>query len=231
MESFVTPRPKLNKRSQQIRKTRKTRSRNRISHIRYRPSNFTQKIQLRFNDNKIDIIIREALQFFRKRVPNNQSEHPYGYAGVCGTSQSAIYWSAIKNKVKISDIKLLNVGTFVPTATHAFALIRYDKEWYICDLAFKQFIFNEEEVDQLPNDLNNLYTNKYVLLTPTTVIHYFKYCSRQTANYTKTNIPRNIQYGVNAANANKVTNANIIQRILATNSDKVDNSCRSIIHN
>lgn len=222
MESFVTPTRKLNR-------NRRNRLRTRLNIRRkYRLPTSTQKIRLQF-DNKIDIIMREAKQFFRKRVPNNQSEHPYGYAGVCGTSQSAIYWSAIKNKVKISDIKLLNVGTFVPTATHAFALIRYNKEWYICDLAFKQFVFNETEVDELPPDLHNLYRNNYVLLTPTTVIHYFRYCSRHTANYTKTNIPRNIQYIVNAVN--QITNANIVERMLSTESDRVDNSCRSIIRN
>ena len=182
------------------------------------------KLRLKFNVPIIDTIISDALTFFKRRVNNNQSEHPYGYAGLCGTSQSAIYWSCIKNGIHPNNIKLLNVGTFVPSAAHAFAIIRINSEWYICDLSFKQFIFNDEEVEDLSSDLDQLYRKYYVLLTKSVILKYFKYCSRQTANYIQTNIPNTLQYRNHTMNNNSVYNT-----VTSANSDKVDNSCRSII--
>lgn len=223
--TYITP--------SRLNSNRRRRRFNRLKtkHKKYKPNKNTKitrkspfKLRLKFNVPIIDTIISDALTFFKRRVNNNQSYHPYGYAGLCGTSQSAIYWSCIKNGIHPDNIKLLNVGTFVPAAAHAFAIIRINGEWYICDLSFKQFIFNDEEVEDLSSDLDQLYRKYYVLLTKSTILNYFKYCARQTANYIQTNIPNTLQY-----RNITTTNNSIYNTVTTANSDKVDNSCRSII--
>jgi hypothetical protein len=211
-----------NRRRNLLKRLQTKRKKYGIRNNRTRKSPF--KLRLNFNVPIIDTIITDALTFFKRRVNNNQSEHPYGYAGLCGTSQSAIYWSSIKNGIHPNNIKLLNAGTFVLGAVHAFAIIKIKNEWYICDLSFKQFIFNDEEVEQLSSDLDQLYRKYYVLLTKSTIINYFKYCTRQTANYIKTNIPNTLQYI-------KITTTNnsIYNTVISAKSDMVDNSCRSTI--
>jgi hypothetical protein len=173
----------------------------------------------------------DANYYFTHCIPNNQAQHPYGYMGVCGISQSSIYCACLKYKIAPKNIKLFNIATFVISGgRHAFVMVKINIDWYLCDLSFKQFIFNEDEVEQLSFNMRELYDNHYIILpsdninkTTERLKEFFRYATRNVISGEQTEIPATLEYEDN------IDDDNLFTTMIKTPSDIVDNSCPSIM--
>lgn len=227
---FITPLQK----QRNSRKRSRLRRRNRLTQ-KYTRSGIVSHSRLSsrklFKIISINDIMLDANYYFTHCVPNNQAQHPYGYMGVCGISQSSIYCACLKHKIAPKNIKLFNIATFVTSGgRHAFVMVKIDNDWYLCDLSFKQFIYNQDEVEQLSSNMRKLYDNHYIILpsdnmskTTERLKEFFRYATRNVISYEQTEIPATLEY------AGNINDANLFTTMIKTPSDILDNSCPSIM--
>jgi len=105
--------------------------------------------------------------------------------GCCGISQSAIYYSAIKNKVPRDCIKLCQANDIIEGTGHGFVILILDIP-YLVDLSFSQFLcLWEKDKDNIllkevfPAHEILLFSQKgYIPLTERFLIVYYAFLRR-----------------------------------------------------
>ena len=131
---------------------------------------------------ELDIIISRSRKLFENVLKiKNYRGNPGDSAGLCGVSQSCIYYSMLDMGIDPNRIKLFQLSPIFYRYCHAcIGYLQEGGDMYILDLTFTQFMKDW--------DIPGLYFNKlgYIKLTPFTVKWMYSilnnhFCSKEQA--------------------------------------------------
>ena len=90
----------------------------------------------------LDKIVRRSRKLFRQVVglPFSYIPSPGDLGGLCGVSQSCIYYSMLELGIDRNSIKLLQLCPFISKYSHCCVGYYVGEEVYILDLTFSQFL-------------------------------------------------------------------------------------------
>ena len=121
------------------------------------------------------IILKSRLLFNKviggitqKNIDNFNDIKPGDLQGLCGISQSCIYYAMLESGIDISKFKLLQLSPFFSKYSHACVVYYVGDDIYILDLTFSQFLTDWDIIGIF------FVKNGYIKLTNATIKWLYK---------------------------------------------------------